>query len=474
MGTRRIGRLAGPLLGMVILVAALTQAGAQPAAETTPPATAPSAPSAPSAGPPRDLPAGPPDAPRFLLEAVRVEPPGGEAEFLVRRNLHLHPGQMVDAATLVQTRQYLAATGLFAELDLYTTRGSRFGAVIAVVVARARHSLRVEIGAGRDPGRGWYWTVLGLRRPGLFGRGGVAQVSYRMTRRSAGLYADLDIPSLIARDADLLVSLSAYRDTWTIRQGDSTHFQRIDGARFRVGARRWVADDLSATLWGGVAQTHPRRTVQGEHGHPKIPAAGLVPVYKDDLRLGEAQLDLLRNGRDRLRPWQNGSWAQWILRGSTLCDGQSFWGSELDTRLAVPVADTRAAAFRFRVAYVSADTPYFLRPIVGGLGSLRGFSEGEVSGPLGARALCSVSAEWRHSLIGFHPRQPRVTATVFVDAGDHWTASGGHADPAAGAGLGVLVRVPWLQVVNVEAAYPLTDQVKGHPVVFYLSLGRSF
>ena len=48
------------------------------------------------------------------------------------------------------------------------------------------------------------------------------------------------------------------------------------------------------------------------------------------------------------------------------------------------------------------------------------------------------------------------------------------ADPAAGIGLGALVRIPWLQTVNVEVAVPLTNQVKGKPVVIYLSLGRSF
>jgi outer membrane protein assembly factor BamA len=426
------------------------------------------------ADPPISPSASPPISPRFLLEAVRVEPPGGDAELLVRRNLRLHPGQMVDAATLIQARRDLAATGLFADVDLYTTRGSRLGAVIAVVAARTSHRFYVETGVGPDPLRGWYWNVFSLRRTGLLGRGGTARVSYRMGLRSAGLHADLEVPSLLARETDLLANLSGYRDTWTIRQGDSTHFQRLDRSRFRLGVRQRLTDDLSATLWAGAAQARPKRTLQSEHDRPKIPAAGLVPVYKDDLQFGEAQLELLRNGRDRLRPWQSGSWAQWILRGAAPRRGERFWGSELDARLALPVAGTRAAAFRLRAVYASADTPYFLRPIVGGLGSLRGFSEGELSGPLGARALCQVSAEWRHPLIGSNPRQPRVIATLFADAGDHWIASGGRADPAAGAGCGVLVRVPGLQTVNLELAYPLTDQVQGHPAVFYLSVGRSF
>jgi hypothetical protein len=91
-----------------------------------------------------------------------------------------------------------------------------------------------------------------------------------------------------------------------------------------------------------------------------------------------------------------------------------------------------------------------------------------------ARALCSVSAEWRHPLIGSNPSRPRVIATLFADAGNHWAAGGGRADPAAGVGCGALVRVPWLRTLNLEVAYPLTGQVKRRPAAIYLSLGRSF
>ena len=154
MHRRRL--LAGALLGVMLVAAVAAQARAQ-------------------AGPP----VSPPVSPRFLLEAVRVEPPGGDAELLVRRNLPLHPGQMVDAATLIQARRDLAATGLFAEVDLYTTRGSRLGAVIAVVAARPSHRFYVETVVGPDPLRGWYWNVLSLRRTGLLGRRGCPTLSVR-------------------------------------------------------------------------------------------------------------------------------------------------------------------------------------------------------------------------------------------------------------------------------------------------------
>ena len=451
MGTHRRSLLAGLLLGVMVLAVGVAPASASSTALPTPPI-----------------------ARKFQLEAVRVEPPGGDAELLVRRNLPLRAGQMVDAATLVEARRSLIATGLFDEIDLYTTRGSRPGAIIAVVPARPSRRFYLESGAGRDVFGGWYWNVVSLLRTGLVGSGGTARVSYRAALRARGLYADFDVPALFAGDTDLLGNLGRYRETWVIRQGDSTNHQAIDRVRLRVGVRRPLTDDLSAVLSGGVFQARPQQTLSSDHDGPRIPVTGLVPVYKADLRYGELQASLIRDRRDRLRAWQSGSWVGWAVRGAVPNRGERFWGGDFDARLAVPVAGTRAAAFRFRAAFASQDTPYFLRPIVGGTGSVRGFPDAGLSGPLGARAYGQISAEWRHPLLGANSRAPRVIGTIFVDGGDHWNAGGRLADPAAGAGCGVLVRVPALQTVNLEIAYPLTDPVRGSPVVFYLSLGRSF
>ena len=74
MGTHRRTLLSGLLLGVMVLAVVV----------------------APVPAPSTEAPT-PPIAPKFLLEGVRVEPPGGDAELLVRRNLPLRAGQMVDA-----------------------------------------------------------------------------------------------------------------------------------------------------------------------------------------------------------------------------------------------------------------------------------------------------------------------------------------------------------------------------------------
>jgi outer membrane protein assembly factor BamA len=469
MGRHRRGLLAGLSGGLLLLTVLVAPVGAQTSDEPVRPGD----PSTVTARTPRgDAPEVAPPAPQLRLEAVRVEPSGGDAELLVRRNLPLHVGQTIDSEALVQAREHLLSTGLFAEVDLYTMRGEQPGAVTAVVSARPSRAFHLETGLGHDPLRGWYLNVLSLRRTGMFNRGGTARVSYRTGLRASGFYGELEVPEVGPRDTDLLVNLGSYDETWDINQGDSTHYQRIGRNEIEAGLRHRLTDDWSALFWSGYSHARPDPVLETVDDEPGIPASSLVPVI-DDLRYGEFRGELIRNRQDPLRPWQRGSWAGLILQGSVPDHGSFFWGSECNAHLAMPVARTQAAAFRFNAIYSAADTPYFLRPVVGGVGSLRGFPTGSLSGPGGARGVCQVSAEWRHPLAGSDPRRPRVIGTLFTDCGEYWSA-GGHPDFAADVGYGALLRVRWLETLNLEIGYPLTDQAKGNPVSIRLSLGRSF
>ncbi len=468
------GLRAGLALGMMLLAAAVagagTEVGGQVELETlrsVEPAPEPEV--GPGLGAPVE--AGAP--PKLELESVRVEPPGGDAELLVRRNLPLRTGEMIDSETLVQVREHLLATRLFSEIDLYTMRGSRPGAVTAVVAARPSRRFHLETGLGHDPLQRWYLNIVSLRRTGLFDRGATARVSFRTGFRTSGLWGELEVPGLTARDTDLLVNVAGFDEIWHIQQGDSARYQTIGRSQIQAGLRRHLRDDLSAVGWLGYGAAHPSETLHANDESPEIPAAPLVPSIRD-LHFGELRGELVRDRQDWRRPWQNGSLVALVLHATVPDRGTSFWGGELDARVAVPVALTRAAAFRFRAGYTSAETPYFFRPIVGGVGSLRGFPAGGLSGPRGARAFGQLSAEWRHPLIGSDPRRPRVTGTLFADCGDHWTASGRRADFSAGVGYGALFRVRWVQTLNLEVAYPLANRVEGNPVAVYLSLGPSF
>ena len=414
------------------------------------------------------------EAVRVELEAITVDPPDREAELLVWRHLPLRVGQLIDSNVLVEARDQLVSTGLFTDVDIYTTRGSRPGSVIAIVAATPSHRLHLETGLGFEPLRGWYLNIIGVRRTGLFHRGGTARLSFRSGIRTSGLYGELQVPGLIADDLDLLLNLDRFDEYWDLYDRDKPYHQVLDRSRALIGVRGRLGPELSLTVRAGFTRTAANDSLDAFDDTPSIPAESLLPVQKNPLHFFNLEAEVVKDRLDRLRPWQHGSWSALALRGATSNRGPAFWGAELDARVARPVARTRAAAFRFRAVFTDPGTPYFQRPVVGGVGSLRGFSGAALSGPLGARALWQTSAEWRQPLAGSDPRRPRVIGTAFVDVGDHWTAEGKRFGLSSSVGYGAYFRVRWIETINLEVAYPLSKDPKHSPVNVNISLGRSF
>lgn len=408
------------------------------------------------------------------IESVTVEPSTREANILVRRHFPLKVGQVVDPDQLVQVRDQLAATGLFSEVDIYTKPGSRPGLVGMVVAATPSHRFRIETGLGFQPLFGWYLDIFGVRRTGLFDRGGTARVSWRTGLRRSGLFGELTVPGLLPNDFDLLFNADLIDETWTAYDGDQSYYQDVGRSHILLGAARRIRPETEFEFRTGYSTADPGDKLDTYDDDPSIPAGALLPVYDGRLHFFDLEGKVHRNRLDRLVPWRSGTWAGLALRGAESSRGPFFWGAEIDLRAMQPIAATSAAAFRFRGVYTDPGTPYFLRPVVGGTNSLRGFPAGSLSGPLGARALWQVSAEWRHPLVGSDARRPAFMGTVFADAGDHWDATGDRFGLSASVGYGMLIRIPWIDTVNVEVAYPLTEDPTESPVTIGLSLGRSF
>ena len=119
-------------------------------------------------------------------------------------------------------------------------------------------------------------------------------------------------------------------------------------------------------------------------------------------------------------------------------------------------------------------TPYHLRPIFGGLGTVRGFRDASLSGPFGTRAHVSGAVELRVPLLPRLDRDPRMHGVLFVDGGSYLTADGGWAEPSVGVGWGVRIRVPWIDHIAFDAGVPLTPTGTEDPFWAHLQLGMGF
>lgn len=409
----------------------------------------------------------------MTLESITVEPPGGEAEFLVRRHCRLRENQTVTPDILLAARAELLGTGLFDQLDIYTARGSSPGVIRAVVRAHPSHRFLLESGVGREPFQSGYLNCLAVRRTGLFHRGGWARVSGRLGLRTFGYYGDLEIPGAASAGPDFVLNLAAYQERWPVYTDSLSFRQKIQRDRAQVGLRYRLGSEMRAVLWLGASSAHPSATLKSDGKDPKLPATALLPAAKRVSFL-DLEVQLVRDRRDRQRPWQKGDRTGIALRLAEPDRGPFAWNAELDTRFLLPVLRTRAAAFRLRSAYAAPGTPYFGRFVTGGAGSLRGFPAGSLSGPQGTRALWEASAEWREPLVGTAARWPLLLGTVFFDVGDHLRPTGRWHGASADVGGGLLFHIPWLQLLNVEVGYPLTKDPTEGPVAVQISLGRSF
>ncbi|MFH1843036.1 MAG: BamA/TamA family outer membrane protein [bacterium] len=409
----------------------------------------------------------------LTLQEIRVAA-GGEIEKSVLRLIPLEVGANIDPAVLVHTREALEASTILKNVDIYTERGDRPGAVILHVDAEYEQRFHLETGLGREPMQGWYLNLIGARYTNPLLRGGHVRIGLREFERNHGIFLEAEYPRLLGNNLDLLINLENGWESWHVTEGDRLMFQTIMRTKTMVGLRKWSRDDLTVSLWLGMSHHEPEGDLEGDEGNVIETAGRLVPEPDDKKHHLDLRLDLTWDRLDPSRPWQQGQWAGLRLKGSEIIDGKAFWGAELEGQIAIPVARIHALALRARGEYTGGGTPYHLRPVVGGIGSLRGFEVASLSGPLGARAFWQFNCEWRQALVGDNPRQPKVTGTFFVDVGDLWQDDGSRFGVAASAGYGLLLRIPWIQILNAEVSYPLTRNVTDDAVVLYLSLGRSF
>lgn len=410
----------------------------------------------------------------LVLERVEVLPGGGAEEGSVRALLPLRPGQQVDAAVLSAAREALRGSGSFRAVEVSTARGSRPGHVVLRVEAELDRAARLQTGFGHEPLDGWYLNLVGARWNAPFGQPGQLRLGLRAGLRSGGVLAEYERTALGGAAVDLLLRGSAGSRTWIAFAGDDEYRQKLSQSRTEAGLRWRAADGLRAALFAGVERVDPEQTLDELHGDAEIGAGTLVPSIAGDITLLRARLELALDRRDAPAYPRDGLWLGTRLGGGLVDQSAAFGRGDFVGLAWMPLPGRGALALQAGASWVGPGAPYFERVVFGGVGSVRGFRDASLSGPQGARATWQTAVEWRQPLVGASAPVPRVTGVLFADLGQGWDAQGVRGDPAVGAGYGLRLRIPWIQVFGLDVGFPLTDPATRDPFWLHGSLGFSF
>ena len=409
----------------------------------------------------------------FLLERIQVEPESSGLAAAVSDLLNLSVGDAVDAEALRAARRKLQLSGWFKEVEVYTERGSEPGLLVLRVDTVLDRGLRLETGFAHDPLRGWTLKIVGLRRNHLFGTANSASIAWQLGPRRSMLEVDYIARRMGGHRFDLLVHFEGGGEQWNIFEGEDFYRQSIARSALAFGTRLHLATGLYTTAWLGVSGADPGSIEQLE-GVQQDPPAEVLAQPQGQQSYGDIGLNLTLDRRDLAQPWRRGVWGTLQVKGSSIEDGGSFGRARGALRTALPLPGESALAWRLDGIWSDPSTPYHLRPIFGGQGTVRGFRDASLSGGLGARSTLATALEWRAPLLPRGNGDARVHGVLFVDTGTWVSADGSSNDWATSVGWGLRVRIPWIQRLSIDMGIPLTPTETGDPFWIHGALGFGF
>jgi outer membrane protein assembly factor BamA len=418
-------------------------------------------------GPSRARSAGP-----LYLERVEVRPPGAALEAAVQEQLGLWIGDRIESADLAHARERLLQSGWFEEVEVFTAPGSERGAIVLQVDATLDRGPRFESGFGQEPLDGWYLNLVGLRLQHLTRAGSTLGLTYQTGLRRRGLILDFESPRLVG-PFDLLLRASGGEKDWNVFSGDVFLQQIIDEQRSGLGLRWRAAGHLRTTLWWRRGSADPGALGRKDDSTDALPL-GLLPTDIDEQKWSELELSIVYDRRSVERSYRRGFYAALRGIGARPDRGAVFGRANAEVRSNLPLPGASGLSLRIAGGFVDRATPYFLRPIFGGLDSVRGYRDASLSGPFGARAYTTATAELLTPLLPRQSEDPRVLGVLFVDVGNFADADGRWGDGVVGVGWGLRLRVPWMEYIAIDAGLPLSPTGTADPFWIHLGLGVGF
>ncbi len=406
------------------------------------------------------------------LERIEVEPSSPALLAAVQQRLGLWPGDSIEADDLAHARERLEETGWFDGVEVYAQPGSRLGAVILFVEATLDRGVHFESGVGYEPFDGWYSNLAGLRVQNRLGSLSELRLLYRVGLRRQDFMLDLVLPRRIG-PLDLLLRARSGAIDWNVFSGDVFLQQIVDSGEASVGLRWRSGGPWSVTAWARQASADPQSLERQDDSADPVPWS-VLPGDTPRIEWNEWEIGAVYDRRVAERSYRHGIYGALRARVGRFEDGKTFGRYEVQLLGNLPIAETTGLSLQMGGRWADRATPYFLRPIFGGLGTVRGYRDASLSGPLGARGYVNASAELTTPLLPRDGSEARVLGAIFVDGGSFVDAEGQWRDPVLGVGWGLRIRVPWIDHLSFDVGIPLSPTGTSDPFWIHARLGVGF
>ncbi len=425
--------------------------------------------------------------PSLVIESIEVDQAADMD--VVQGILGLAPGIAVDQQTILEAVERLRDSDLFASVEFWVRPGSERGHVILELEVEPHEersaALDLRLGTGVSDVDGWYAIPLDIGFQDVFDEQDSLSFRYLLGYRRTGVEV-----AYIQRGA------MGGRGWWGMRAG-SLNMQRVYFHDDLEIAHRVDRSRASAFVGRKLGRFW---SLQMEFGRETSDPRDGAEIYQDDPSRGVSDGDevaledlpaSIRNAVDR----RNVTFAEASLTFEALGEhdvahtpasgarlrvfGRAAYHPESDYDLAG--ADLRlyrsglggVFALKGRALTASPEAPFYDRPYLGGLYTVRGVPSQSLSAPEGADWLWSSTLEYRTALSSDRER-PGASAVLFVDAGrcDDLVSPNGES-VAVGAGWGLRFHLLGF-LLGADIGYPITGSPVDESFHANVSVGWTF
>ncbi len=419
-----------------------------------------------------------------IFSVHRVEFTGNDKtkEKVMRREMHLHPGDTFDVAKLRRSLRDITILNYFESVNPRVDISGADQVDLTVEVVE-RNTDQIMMSAGYSE-RDKLVGSIGFSLNNLMGNGQMLVFDWQFAREYRSLSLEFQEPWLF--DRPILAGFRVF-DIQRTRSYNWDFDQRRRGGSLTLGKRLLWPDSYFR-----VSSTYRFEesiyTNFAEEARDDLVRRG---IREDDPELASTlSLTLLRDSRDHPEFPQSGSTMR--LHSEV---GGGYLGGDQDFQKYILEARTYSSLFGKLIHYSSLQTgivdglgvddeiPWIKRFFMGGSGlslgtALRGYDERSVgTGDDGGRTMLKVGTEVRVQLIP----SPTVYGLVFTEAGNVWKnlKSSSLSDLNKSAGLGLRLHMPMIGLIGLDYAYGFdridrsTGLRKGR-WEFHFQFGREF